>query len=353
MEPSAVPPYFFHDQAQSCSKLHRKPRVAWEPGKSKTQTRPPVVPLRLKILFWRVLTVMILLVVPVFNILIAIINCITDRCTHAFRACRGVAPKGRELLEGENPIDELDMDAEDFSFKKVREDYVKHSIPFVLFSSSGKRISDATPPTEGFKDDGRLQVLMDKAFRCFPGLDEIIRALFPCHVRVTPPLWFLGTYTKGLAHIDVMNAAFDCYYLVKGEKDVIIVPHFLTWKMKNLKPGGDNWYVPNSSDPIKGYDYLKGVKSYYRFKMQENTFLIFNSSGCLHHFTNVYHEEDTTSPQALVLHPGYATNSDPRVWASMGLDPRVWLRHSTHMAQLVMNSVFGAQLVLPRTGSKY
>merc|ERR1712187_122351 len=147
-----------------------------------------------------------------------------------------------------------------------------------------------------------------------------------------------GDYKRGMAHVDVVSyAGYNCYYLMSGSKDVVIVPQAVT-KSMSLSPGLDNWYVPDSAE---SFDYLNLLPAYYRVQLRPNSILVFNSTGCVHHFSNDIDIENgsVSAPQALSIRVAHSVHSDPRNWLSSAFDPRVWFRHSEHAAQTIMCSV--------------
>ena len=46
----------------------------------------------------------------------------------------------------------------------------------------------------------------------------------PTAWRAYWPLWFLGKYSQGKAHIDLGPHTVNCYFLKSGGKDVVVVP---------------------------------------------------------------------------------------------------------------------------------
>ena len=62
---------------------------------------------------------------------------------------------------------------------------------------------------------------------------------------------------------------------------------------------------------------------YYRVMVEEQSILVFNNAGCLHHFTNVI--EDGVTPIALSTRCKHAIGSDPRGWLHLAFDMKVWI----------------------------
>lgn len=97
---------------------------------------------------------------------------------------------------------------------------------------------------------------------------------------------FAGKYASGYAHIDSFQSN-NVYYVVKGSKRVLIIPHEYT-PYVSLKPGIDSVYCnEDSPHDDKHLEWLKNVPEYYLFTLEEGDLLIFNNSGCIHKFTNI------------------------------------------------------------------
>ena len=54
--------------------------------------------------------------------------------------------------------------------------------------------------------------------RRLPGLQPLLSKLFPTTFRAYWPLWFLGKYSQGKAHIDLGPSTFNCYYLQSARR---------------------------------------------------------------------------------------------------------------------------------------
>ena len=134
-----------------------------------------------------------------------------------------------------------------------------------------------------------------------------------------------GNYKSGLAHVDVGPATINFYCLQRGKKDVVIADFEVTRHLR-LKTGIDNLHVPGSSG---NHDFLERLSKYYRIRLEENSILIFNNAGCLHHFTNII--EEGVNPIAVSVRCKHAMGSDPRVWMHLAIDPKVWWNMTDHM----------------------
>merc|ERR1712083_719579 len=227
------------------------------------------------------------------------------------------------------PVDVFDLDSCDF--KMLREKYVDQGIPFVLRRKGGAEISNAGPPDgPGDSPDGSISVIADSMSAKFPGIDELVKKLLPFTWRAYWPLWFQGNYKSGLAHVDLGPGTCNFYYMKRGRKDVVIAPYDETRHL-SLMTGIDNLYIPGSSG---NHDYLVKLKKYYRVFLEEQSVLIFNNSGCLHHFTNVI--QDGVTPIALSVRCKHALGSDPRGWLHLASDLKVWWNMTDHVAALAV-----------------
>lgn len=227
------------------------------------------------------------------------------------------------------PVDVFDPDTADFS--SLKKDYVDKGIPFILRREGGKPISDASPPEtdDGSGAEGHISVMSDSIKAKFPGIDEIIKKVLPKTYRAYWPLWFQGNYKSGLAHVDLGPGTCNFYFMKQGKKDVVIAP-FETTRDLVLKSGIDNLYVPGSSG---NHEYLSILDKYYRVLVEEQSILVFNNSGCLHHFTNVVEDNDVL-PIALSVRCKHAYGSDPRGWLNLAANVKVWWNMTDHMLAL-------------------
>jgi hypothetical protein len=152
----------------------------------------------------------------------------------------------------------------------------------------------------------------------FENIDDIIKKVLPRTYRAYWPLWFQGNYKSGLVRVDLGPGSTNFYCLQRGKKDVVIADYDGTWHL-HMKTGIDNLYCPDSSG---NHDYLQRLPKYYRVTLEENSILIFNNSGCLHHFTNVI--EEGVTPISLSVRCKNSLGSDPRGWLHSAADLKVW-----------------------------
>lgn len=120
---------------------------------------------------------------------------------------------------------------------------------------------------------------------------------------------FSGTYKTGFAHMDFF-ASYNVYYVFEGKKRVQMIPWYHS-ESRPLTHGFDSAYVKGSIDNQQWY---KAYPSYYEFDVSANDILLFNSSACIHKFTNLTKYTDIvsihTSSQyaAPVIHRGERWN---------------------------------------------
>eukprot|EP00978_Attheya_sp_CCMP212_P027509 scaffold92129_cov50-Attheya_sp.AAC.1 len=219
---------------------------------------------------------------------------------------------------------------EDADWKKLRNQYVNKGIPFILRKKDGSQISDAMPPEEADPNSpvGNISVLADSMTRKFENIDDIVKKVLPHTYRAYWPLWFQGNYKSGLAHVDLGPGTTNFYCLQRGKKDVVIGDYDVTRHL-HMKTGIDNLYIPGSSG---NHDYLQRLSKYYRVTLEANSILIFNNSGCVHHFTNVI--EEGVTPIALSVRCKNAMGSDPRGWLHLAADLKVWWNMTDHVMAL-------------------
>jgi len=222
------------------------------------------------------------------------------------------------------------FDPETCDYKYLRKEYLDKGIPFILQRTDGKPISNASPPRTTDDDDteGCISVQADNMNVKLDGIDPIVKKLLPLTFRAHWPLWFQGNYKSGLAHVDLGPGTTNFYWLKRGKKDVIIAPFEVTRKL-TLTTGIDNIHIPGSAD---NHDYLKDLDMYYRVTLTEQSLLIFNNSGCLHHFTNII--EEGVTPIALSNRCKHAYGSDPRGWMNLAANLKVWYNMASHFAGL-------------------
>jgi hypothetical protein len=112
-------------------------------------------------------------------------------------------------------------------------------------------------------------------------------------------------------------------------QDVVIATPQVTREL-TLETGIDNIHIPGSSG---NHDYLANLEHYYRVTLEEQSVLIFNNSGCLHHFTNII--EEGVTPIALSNRCKYAYGSDPRGWIHLAGNLNVWYNMADHYVDLM------------------
>ena len=101
---------------------------------------------------------------------------------------------------------------------------------------------------------------------------------------------FSGTYTTGFAHMDFF-ASYNVYYVFEGTKRVQMIPWYHS-ESRPLAYGFDSAYVKGSIDDQQWH---KAYPSYYEFDVSTNDILLFNSSACIHKFTNLTNYTDIVS----------------------------------------------------------
>mmetsp|Transcript_14960 Transcript_14960/g.24745 ORF Transcript_14960/g.24745 Transcript_14960/m.24745 type:complete len:354 (-) Transcript_14960:224-1285(-) len=219
---------------------------------------------------------------------------------------------------------------EDAEWKNLRKQYVDKGIPFILRKKDGSKISSVMPPQEADPDapSGNISVLADSIKVKLENIDDIIKKILPHTYRAYWPLWFQGNYKSGLAHVDLGPGTTNFYCLQRGKKDVVIADYEVTRQL-SLKTGIDNLYMPDSSG---NHDYLDRLPKYYRVTLEENSILVFNNSGCLHHFTNII--EEGVTPIALSVRCKHSLGSDPRGWLHLATDLKVWWNMTDHVMAL-------------------
>mmetsp|Transcript_4366 Transcript_4366/g.9668 ORF Transcript_4366/g.9668 Transcript_4366/m.9668 type:complete len:360 (-) Transcript_4366:254-1333(-) len=221
------------------------------------------------------------------------------------------------------------FDPETCDYKHLRRNYLDKGVPFILKRSDGKPISNASPPKSAEDGpEGYISVVADSMNVKLDGIDEIVKKLLPHTFRAHWPLWFQGNYKSGLAHVDLGPGTCNFYFLKRGKKDVVIAPFEVTRGL-TLSTGIDNVHIPGSAD---NHDYLSDLTSYYRVLLEEQSILVFNNSGCLHHFTNVI--EEGVTPIACSNRCKHAYGSDPRGWLNLAGNLKVWYNMADHAMEL-------------------
>ena len=220
---------------------------------------------------------------------------------------------------GELQMDVFDPDDPELDWTRLQEEYINHGVPFVLRRKDGKPLSAVAPPadaTEAAFAEGNIRVVKMPHFAPLPGLDECVKRLMPSAFRAYWPLWFLGRYSQGKAHIDLGPHTINCYFLRSGGKDVVVVPPEVT-KAQDLQSGIDGLYLEASEG--EGREYLAGLKYYYRVDLAPQSMLVFNNSSCIHQFRNVPDAKTGRWPEALSIRIKYTASADKRIWQHMAL----------------------------------
>ena len=256
-----------------------------------------------------------------FVALAFILMTITDLIWYSVRLLLwpSIAPVYHKKFSGEQPIEFFDPDvltAADWA--RLRNEYIERGVPFVLRRAGGAPLSDIVPPAsavEGAFASGCIRVAPLSYMKRLPGLDEIIGRLFPWSVRAYWPLWFLGKYTQGKAHVDLGPHVCNCYFLRKGVKDVLLIPPEVA-KIIPLTPGLDGMYIEGSESEKR--EYRGDLPYYYRVDLPAQSMLCFNNTSTIHHYKNC-HEVDGSTPEALSIRIRHCCCPEPRVWCHMTL----------------------------------
>ena len=180
-------------------------------------------------------------------------------------------------------IETIDPDEADWADLRQR---LIDGVPFILRHADGRPVAGMgmCPPVQSREFvRGAIRVIFCSWLGPLPGIDLIRRRLLPYSWRAYWPLWFIGDYDQGQAHVDLIPATVNLYYLRKGTKEVVIVPPHVSHTL-SLARGVDSTYIPGTAG---NYGYLRGLSSYYKFRLRPQSILCFNNSACLHHFRNV------------------------------------------------------------------
>jgi hypothetical protein len=223
-------------------------------------------------------------------------------------------PAKHATASGEMKMDYFDPDDKDLDWAMLRREYIDRCVPFVLRRARGKPISSVAPPASAVKaaySKDCIRVAPLGTLEPCPGVDELVAKLFPNTTRAYWPMWFLGRYSQGKSHIDLGPNTYNCYFLRKGVKDIVIGPPEVT---KNIPftPGIDGLYIPDSE--CEKREYLASLPYYYRVDLGAQEMLVFNNSSCLHHFRNVVDPKDGSHPEALTLRVKKTACADARIW---------------------------------------
>lgn len=249
-------------------------------------------------------------------------------CTIISRLFWPPAPLRLQDAVGELPVPVFDPDSPDLDWEKLRREYVDMGVPFVLRRARGKPFSAVAPPSAALRAafvQGALRVSMLPVLSRLPGLDELIGKLFPMSMRAYWPLWFLGRYTQGNAHIDLGPNTINCYFLRTGGKDVVLVPPEVT-RHQPLNNGLDGLGVTGSE--VEERHWLSSMLYYYRIDLEPQSLLVFNNSNTIHQFRNVV-APDGSQPEALSIRIKHTSHADPRVWLHLLTDAKMWWRFTT------------------------
>jgi hypothetical protein len=240
-----------------------------------------------------------------------------------------IAPVYRKELKGEQAVEVFDPDVLTASdWKKLRDKYVERGVPFVLRRATGAPLSGVMPPAyaiDGAFSTGCIRVAALGIAERLPGLDELVAKLFPWSARAYWPLWFTGKYSQGKAHVDLGPHVFNCYFLRKGVKDVLLVPPEVASSVA-LSPGLDGLFIDGSESEERGY--RETLPYYYRVDLSEQSMLCFNNTSTIHHFRN-RNCADGSTPEALSIRIKHCCCPEPRVWSHMSLPwlaPKPWWR---------------------------
>jgi len=230
----------------------------------------------------------------------------------------GAPAKPRVDRKGELKVECFDPDVlTDVDWARLRIDYVERGVPFVLRRAGGKPLSSVKPPAaavEGAFTSGCIRVCSIGFAEPLPGLDELCRKLMPWSRRAYWPLWFLGRYSQGKAHVDLGPHVFNCYFLRSGAKDVVLVPPEVT-KSVSLEPGIDGLYIRDSESEAR--EYTQVLPYYYRVDLPAQSMLCFNNTTSIHQFRNVQ-AADGSWPEALSIRIKHTcAHVEPRVWMHM------------------------------------
>jgi hypothetical protein len=234
---------------------------------------------------------------------------------------------------GKLEMDHFDLDS-GLDFAMLRREYVDKSIPFVLYRSSGKPLSEAALPEDvrAKSQQDSIRITYLPFFGKIPGLDDLVTKLLPPFTpRAYHPLWFSGAYKQGTAHIDLGPATVNFYFMKSGMKDVIIVPTEVSRGVTGLARGMDGIHWDGSANPERAY--LKTLPYYYNVVLKPQTMLVFNNSGSIHHFCNIY-ASDGSPPEALSLRMLYSMNCDPRILYNFFTNPRLYWRAASFVSHL-------------------
>ena len=258
---------------------------------------------------------------------------------------------GKTKMTGHLPIPTFEIDSPDWTWDSLRNDYIKNGIPFILKPSkvSGP-ITTYCPPgfdektgkwADGVESEGFMEIRMLPLSTRVPGLyDEIFYKLLP-FAAPPIPLVLAGNYNGADCHIDSNPNGTNCYLMMRGSKDVVIIPPHLSRKVP-LIVGKDSLAVAGSID---NYKYLDQVEAYYRFTLEEGQLLFFHHSACLHHFARANDKSEAT-PIAMsfrLYNFYYDRGADLRVWLHNLFNPWTIWSHTEKAAKLFF---FDDQVVL-------
>ena len=166
---------------------------------------------------------------------------------------------------GSNPVEMFDPLTADWG--RLRRLYVEAGIPFVLRHADGRPFMPVDELPDNVQRNlaagadnstldstsGFIRILFAKWCAPLPAVDAVRQKLLPWSWRANWPIWFLGNYTGGAAHVDLGPACINLYLLVQGRKDVVIVPPTETRKT-HLVAGCDSMYTfPAAPSRARGW----------------------------------------------------------------------------------------------------
>jgi len=230
----------------------------------------------------------------------------------------GEPSQPRTDRKGELKMDFFDPDTlTKADWECLRTEYVERGVPFVMHRAGGGLLSPVAPPSAavaGAFHSGCIRVCSLNYTDALPGLDELCRKLFPSSHRAYWPLWFLGKYSQGKAHLDLGPHVFNCYFLRQGFKDVLLIPPEVS-KTVPLLPGLDGLYIRDSESEAR--EYKESLPYYYRVDLPPQSMLCFNNTTVIHQFRN-RQAADGAWPEALSIRIKHTCASvEPRVWLHM------------------------------------
>ena len=297
------------------------------------------------------LIVLIHVVITLFDVLGAAWLTLCRSCSAVFASFREekVMPGSDDLAAqtpsqscmlrcGANPVEVFDPLTADWG--RLRRLYVEAGIPFVLRHADGRPFMPVDELPDNVQRNlaagadnstldstsGFIRILFGKWCAPLPAVDAVRQKLLPWSWRAHWPIWFLGNYTGGFAHVDLAPACINLYLLVQGRKDVVIVPPTETRKT-HLVAGCDSMYIPGSA---KSRAWLEegdacGGAGHYHVVLEGQSLLVFNNTQCIHQFFNAG-DVQSCALSTRVKCPVY---KDSRATLHLAANPYVWWRFAT------------------------